>query len=254
MRQRKGWKIVYSLVNRANIVLEVVDARFPQKTRCEHLEQIVADKDKHLILCLNKADLIPKVIASKWKLKFNPDFPTIFMSARDRLGTKILRNSLKHASRKNNNIVAIVGFPNTGKSSVVNILKGRHSASTAATPGWTKHGQLFRISKTMVIYDTPGVLPFEGSEEDHVLYGGYPVDKLEDPMKYASELFEQLNKQDPTVIHKKYNLTTIGAQFFEDLAKTRGRLLPGAVPDVEQVAREFLREFVDGKIPYWENP
>jgi len=255
MRLKKDWRIVYKIINSSDIILEVLDARFPQKTRCIHLEELVNEKEKKiLILCLNKADLIPTPVANKWKRTLAKEHPTVYISARDRLGTKILRDILKKASRGESCIVAAVGFPNTGKSSIINVLKGRHSAPTAATPGWTKHGQLYRITETLAFYDSPGVLPFEGSIEDQVVYGGYPIEKLDDPLRIALKLLEKLQTEHPKSLQARYNTSASGELFLADLARMRGRLLPGGIPNIEQAARELLRDFVDGKIVYWENP
>ncbi len=249
-----GWKIVYKLVDKAQIILEVMDARFPQKTRCARLERLVTKQKKKLVLCLNKSDLVPRTVVQKWKKKLAKEYPVVYTSARDRLGTKILRSLLQQMSRGEKCIVAVAGFPNTGKSSIINVLKGRHSAPTAATPGWTKHSQLYRLSETLMLYDSPGVLPFEGSIEDHALYGGFPIDKLEDPLRLALKLLEIIQDKHPDTLFAHYQIPTSGEHFFADLARIRGRLLTGATPNIEQVAKEFLRDFVDGKLIYWEDP
>ncbi|MFQ6124054.1 MAG: GTPase [Candidatus Heimdallarchaeota archaeon] len=254
MGLQKGWNIVHKLVELAQIVLEVMDARFPHKTRCPRLEQLVTKQGKELILCLNKADLVPRIVVEKWKKKLAREYPVVYTSARDRLGTKILRRLLQQMSRGEKCVVGIAGFPNTGKSSIINILKGHHSAPTAAMPGWTKHSQLYRLTETLMLYDSPGVLPFEGSIEDHALYGGFPIDKLEDPLKLALKLLKKLQNKRPDLLLSHYQVSTSGEQFLADLARIRGRLLPGAIPNIEQVAKEFLRDFVDGKLVYWDDP
>jgi len=105
-----------------------------------------------------------------------------------------------------------------------------------------------------MLYDSPGVLPFEGSLEDHALYGGFPIEKLEDPLSLALKLLEKVHTERPDALLSQYQISTSGEQFLADFARMRGRLLPGAVPNIEQVAKEILREFVDGKLIYWEDP
>lgn len=254
MGLQKGWQIVHKLVEMAKIILEVTDARFPQKTRCTRLERLVTKQGKKLVLCLNKADLVPRTVVEKWKKKLAREYPVVYTSARDRLGTRILRRVLQQMCRGQKCVVGVAGFPNTGKSSIINVLKGHHSAPTAATPGWTKHSQLYRLTETMMLYDSPGVLPFEGSLEDHALYGGFPIEKLEDPLGLALKLLEKVHTERPDALLSQYQISTSGEQFLADFARMRGRLLPGAVPNIEQVAKEILREFVDGKLIYWEDP
>ncbi len=254
MGLQKGWKIVHELIEIAQIILEVTDARFPQKTRCARLEQLVTKQGKKLILCLNKADLVPRIVVQNWKKKLIKEYPVVYTSARDRLGTTILRRLLQQMSRGKKCVVGVAGFPNTGKSSIINVLKGHHSAPTAATPGWTKHSQLYRLTETLMLYDSPGVLPFEGTLEDHALYGGFPIEKLEDPLRLALKLLEKIHNERPAALFSQYKISTSGEQFLADFARMRGRLLPGAVPNIEQAAREFLRDFVNAKLVYWENP
>ena len=114
--------------------------------------------------------------------------------------------------------------------------------------------QLYRITDTLALYDSPGILPFDGSIEEHVVYGGYPIEKLDDPLKLALELLETLQNEHSKPFQARYKISASGNQFFSDLARMRGRLLPGGIPNIEQAARELLRDFVDGKITYWEKP
>ena len=55
--------------------------------------------------------------------------------------------------------VGVLGYPNTGKSSIINALKGRASAPTSPVSGYTKGMQWIRASKRMYLLDPPGVFP-----------------------------------------------------------------------------------------------
>ena len=117
----KHWATIRRVIEEADIVLEVLDARDPYLTRNKKLERLVMEKGKRLILVINKADLVPKEVLEKWKRIFSREFPTIFISARDRLGTRYLWRAIKMYAPKFPVKVAVVGYPNVGKLSLIHI-------------------------------------------------------------------------------------------------------------------------------------
>jgi len=60
MKQRKAWRIVREVVEEADLIVEVVDARDPIGTRNRNLERLVQEEGKPLLIVMNKADLVPK--------------------------------------------------------------------------------------------------------------------------------------------------------------------------------------------------
>lgn len=251
---KKAWKSVFKVISEADIVLEILDSRDPESFRNKKIEEIVAKQGKKLILVINKSDLVPKDILEKWKRKLSKEYPTVYISSKDRLGTRILRKTiLKHASRIPVK-VALVGYPNVGKSSIINVLKGRHSAGTSPIPGFTKHSQLFKITPKIFILDTPGVYPAE-DEVSLMLKSALEVEKIKDPITCSLELIKFVREKDPEQLIKVYGIESSNdLEFLEKLAIKRGRLLKGGEPDVEEMARIILRDWQKGKIIVWKNP
>lgn len=251
---KKIWKSVFRVINEADIVLEVLDSRDPEIFRNKKIEEIVTKKGKKLILVINKSDLVPKEVLEKWKKKFNKEYPTVYISSKDRLGTRILRKTiLKHAPKIPVK-VALIGYPNVGKSSIINVLKGKHSAGTSPVPGFTKHSQLFRVTPKIFILDNPGVYPAE-DEVSLILKSALEVEKIEDPITYALELIKIVKKKDPKQLVKIYGIDADDSfEFLEKLAIKRGRLLKGGKPDIEEIARVILRDWQKGKIVVWKEP
>lgn len=251
---KKAWKSVFKVISEADIVLEILDSRDPESFRNKKIEEIAAKQGKKLILVINKSDLVPKDILEKWKRKLSKEYPTVYISSKDRLGTRILRKTiLKHASRIPVK-VALVGYPNVGKSSIINVLKGRHSAGTSPIPGFTKHSQLFKITPKIFILDTPGVYPAE-DEVSLMLKSALEVEKIKDPITCSLELIKFVREKDPEQLIKVYGIESSNdLEFLEKLAIKRGRLLKGGEPDVEEMARIILRDWQKGKIIVWKNP
>ncbi len=259
--KKNPWKIVWDVIGKSDVILEVVDARFPSKCRSFSIEKkILTDPKKSLIIVLNKSDLIPREIGEKWvKYFLKQGIPAALVSAQDRLGTSKLRKLImRYAPKKeagNDIIVGVVGLPNTGKSSLINIFKGRSSAPTAPVPGFTKAMQLLRIGARLLIYDTPGVIPSAIPFIDQLQLGIIRPERLDDPVKAALILANILEKIRPGCIEEYCGLPFEGnEEFFEKLALKRHRLRKGGEPDIDTISRQFIMDHIKGRIKVYEEP
>ncbi|MHA1590753.1 MAG: GTPase [Candidatus Njordarchaeales archaeon] len=246
---RGAWKKFWRAVKEADIVLEVLDSRDPQAFRMPSIEKRLTELGKKVILVINKADLVPREVLEAWKKALEKEYPTIYISAKYRLGTGKLRKLIYKVAQKKNDIikVAVIGYPNVGKSSIINILKGSHSAPTGAKPGLTRHIQIIRRGRLRVL-DTPGVFPYEDAET-LVYKGAIRVETLDDPVAHAVELIEKLKKIKPDVLQQTYGIDDPDPmKFLEKLALKRGKLLKGGTPDIKEAARIVLRDWQLGKI------
>ncbi len=241
------WEMVNQVIRDADILLMVLDARLPELTQNEEIEEKVRKANKPLIYVLNKCDLISKEQAEKEKKIFKP---CVFVSATRFLGTSKLRERIMiEASRteKEHVIVGVLGYPNTGKSSVINALKGKGKVRTSSIAGFTKGIQKVKISGKVKLLDTPGVIPFkEDDETKHVLIGTKMFDKITDPdihamglIRYANGIIEQYYG-----IEKQKDAETA----LELLAKKWKKFKKGAEPDLEGSARLLLKDWQQGKI------
>ncbi|MHA2101590.1 MAG: GTPase, partial [Candidatus Kariarchaeaceae archaeon] len=195
----KYWSIVWQMIDDANVALEVIDARFPSICRSNRLEQRVIESDEcNLLVAINKADLVPREHVNQWIAWLKEQgINALGVSATQRLGTSILQREILKTSNQKTAKVAVVGLPNTGKSSIINRLRGRKSAPTAPISGHTKAKQTVRVSKSMLMFDTPGIIPVKLPEKHKILLGLIPVTKIKDPIYAAELLFEQFNEIDP---------------------------------------------------------
>ena len=82
-QSHRVWGELYKVIDSSDVVIEVIDARDPLGTRCYHVEEFIRKEKphKHLILILNKIDLIPKWAAKKWMQQLNKEMPTIAFHA-----------------------------------------------------------------------------------------------------------------------------------------------------------------------------
>ena len=86
--------------------------------------------------------------------------------------------------------VGFVGYPNVGKSSVINSLKKRKVCKSAPIPGETRVWQYVALTKRIYLIDCPGVVYFgEGKDAvEVVLKGCVRAEKLEDAPYYIPAL------------------------------------------------------------------
>jgi len=249
------WGIVWKMVDRADVVVEVVDARFPSICRSNRLEQKVKEmNDTKLLVALNKSDLIPRKLLNRWIDWFyqHEELRATGVSAKERLGTSRIRQEILKLTNKDSAVVAIVGFPNTGKSSLINTLKGRKSAPTAPVAGHTKAMQKIKVSRNLMMYDTPGVIPIQLPKKHQYLLGVMSLTKVKDPMGVAYLLYDVYEEMAPGKIAEYYGIDTVVYDFLEDLAIAKNRLISGGEPDIRTAALMFLKDHLRAEIPIYE--
>jgi ribosome biogenesis GTPase A len=212
--------MVADVISRADILLEVLDARFPDETRNGEVERDVARSGKPLIFVLNKCDLVPKAVLEKTKNRLSKTAPAVFVSCRKRQGTTMLRHAiLRHTDVKGRDIlVGVLGYPNTGKSTVINVLSGRHSAGTSAISGHTRGVQMVRAGANIMLLDTPGVIPFDEWDE-HIqgVLGVKDATNIRDPVGVAMKIIERFLEGDRRPLEAFYDVELGGLDSYDAL-------------------------------------
>ncbi|ASJ05535.1 GTPase [Thermococcus barossii] len=251
MKQRKAWRVVREVIDEADIIVEVVDARDPIGTRNRKLERLVQEEGKPLLIVMNKADLVPKEWAEEYKRK--SEIPVVFISARQRKGTGILRKEIKRLAKplldETEKVkVALIGYPNVGKSTIINTLKGKKAVGTAPIPGYTKGKQLIRLSKRIWLLDSPGVVPIDDFDE-LVIKGGFPADKIDEPVKPALKLVGRILETRKEALTEKFGIEEFESEedILRKIGERRGLIKSGGEVDLEETARWFLREWQTGR-------
>ena len=166
----KAEKKLSEIINRVDLVIEVRDARIPLSTGHAHLNQWIKNK-KH-ILVINRSDMIsPKTINSwnKW-FQHNGEFP-LWCDAKRGIGIKEIFESTKESRLSIDNrrlsrgmqirpIRALtLGFPNVGKSALINRIAKKRVAESARKAGVTRNLRWIRLTSGIDLLDSPGVIP-----------------------------------------------------------------------------------------------
>lgn len=226
----KALERVRKVVKQSDVLLEVVDARFPERSR--RLARIVAKQQKKLLLVRNKVDLIEGEVRKGFAF-----------SAKTREGRRQLMEELERLAEEKPIRVGILGRPNVGKSSIINTLRGKKSAKTSSKAGYTRGEQWIRISPRILLIDSPGVITWDESQEDLVLKDALDVDRSKDTVSAALTLFNRY----PWVL-KSLKLENEGEEALEEFAKRTGKLKRGGVPNVKEAARMIIRKWQKGEL------
>ncbi|TGO61462.1 hypothetical protein BCON_0027g00500 [Botryotinia convoluta] len=262
-QSKRIWNELYKVIDSSDVVIHVLDARDPLGTRCRTVEKYIKDEapHKHLIFVLNKCDLVPTGVAAAWVRSLSKDYPTLAFHAsitnsfgKGSLIQLLRQFSSLHADRKQIS-VGFIGYPNTGKSSIINTLRKKKVCTVAPIPGETKVWQYITLMKRIYLIDCPGVVPPSTTDtpQDILLRGVVRVENVEHPEQYIPAV---LSKTKPQHIERTYALKGYKdhIEFLELLARKGGRLLHGGEPDVDGVAKMVLNDFLRGKIPWFTPP
>ena len=250
--------IVKKVVRVSDIVLEVLDARFIGEMRNLELERLVEKRGKKLIYVLNKADLVDY---KKINRQFSSSFrPRVFVSCKKRFGSRELRERIKieasrvELSNKRERVqVGVVGYPNSGKSSLINFLTGKNSAKTSKQAGFTRGMQKIRLSEGIVLLDTPGVIPageYSTSKRERFSQNAKVGARTYSDVKYPEEVVDYIMKDNSGVISDFYGVEFEGDvdEFIEKLGQKKGFLRKGGKVDVDRTSRFILRDWQKGDI------
>lgn len=262
-QSKRIWGELYKVIDSSDVVVQVLDGRDPLGTRCKHIESFLKKEKphKHLIILLNKCDLIPVWAAKKWVSLLSDEFPTLafYSSLRHPFGKGSLINLLRqfaklHPERKQIS-VGFIGYPNVGKSSVINTLRSKKVCQAAPIAGQTKVWQYITLMKSIYLIDCPGVVyPSGETEQETVLKGVVRVENIKDPSEYIPHLLDRVKESE---IAKTYKIE-VGWQDHMDLltkiAIRFGKLLKGGEPDFDTVAKMMLNDLHRGKISYFVPP
>ncbi|XP_077073302.1 nucleolar GTP-binding protein 2 [Siphateles boraxobius] len=261
-QSKRIWGELYKVIDSSDVVIQVLDARDPMGTRSQSIESYLKKEKpwKHLIFVLNKCDLIPTWVTKRWVAVLSQEHPTLAFHASltNSFGKgsliQLLRQFGKLHSDKKQISVGFIGYPNVGKSSVINTLRSKKVCNVAPLAGETKVWQYITLMRRLFLIDCPGVVyPSDDSETDIVLKGVVQVEKIRTPEDHIGAVLERAKAE---YIQKTYRIPSWSSaeDFLEKLAFRTGKLLKGGEPDLSTVSKMVLNDWQRGRIPFFVKP
>lgn len=261
----KAEKALLEQLKKVDVVLEVRDARIPLATCHPQIQQWVSHKER--VLVLNRVDMIQPEAQQIWQdwFKAQGEHP-YFTNANQGQGVSILANAARMAGEKMNQRrrdrgmlarpvrAVVIGFPNVGKSALINRLLRRRVVDSARRAGVTRQLRWVRISDQLDLLDAPGVLPSRLDNQDSALKLAMCDDIGEaayDNQRVAAALVDRLKQmqdQAPEILpklplHDRYGLDALaltGESYVEALAEQRYQ------GDKERTSNQLLNDFRKG--------
>ncbi|KAG0224301.1 GTPase required for pre-60S ribosomal subunit nuclear export and maturation [Actinomortierella wolfii] len=262
-QSKRIWGELYKVIDSSDVVIHVLDARDPIGTRCTNVEYHIKKEARHkqLIFVLNKCDLVPTWVTAKWVSILSKEYPTLAFHAsiNNSFGKgsliQLLRQFSALHSDKKQISVGFIGYPNTGKSSIINTLRGKKVCNVAPIPGETKVWQYITLMKRIYLIDCPGVVhpSTTDTDTDIVLKGVVRIENVKQPEDYIPAVLARVR---PEYMRRTYELDDWedAVDFLSQLAKRTGKLVKGGEPDLSSVAKMILNDWLRGKIPYYTAP
>lgn len=237
------WNVVNDVLHQADLIIEVLDARMIEQTRNREIEEKISRLNKKILYVITKCDLVSHQQVEKAAQRLSP---SVFISAKDKFGTTVLLKKILEISHGEPVLVGVLGYPNVGKSSLINALAGRHAAKTSPHSGFTRHLQKIKVNSKIVILDTPGVFPLkEKNEIKHAQTGAVSYDKIKDPEAAVLQLISDQKKK----VQWHYQVDGDDPEeLLEHIAIKLGKLLKGGLPNLELAAIAVLKDWQTGKI------
>ncbi|KNZ63063.1 hypothetical protein VP01_1192g7 [Puccinia sorghi] len=260
---KRIWSELYKVIDSSDVILHVLDARDPLGTRCLSVENYLQKekRGKKMVWILNKVDLVPGWVASRWVKYLSKFHPTIAFHAsiNNSFGKgsliQLLRQFSSLFSDRKQISVGFIGYPNVGKSSIINTLKKKKVCNVAPIPGETKVWQYITLMRRIYLIDCPGIVPpsAKDSEAAKVLKGVVRVEHLSCPADHIPALLDRIR---PEYMVRTYGIEewTDAEDFLTQIARKSGKLLKGGEPDLRTVATCVLNDWIRGKIPYFVPP
>jgi len=261
-QSKRIWNELYKVIDSSDVVLQVLDARDPLGTRSPHIENFLRTEKphKHLIFILNKVDLVPTWVTQRWVAILSSEYPTVAFHASltHPFGKGSLINLLRQFAKlhidKKQISVGFIGYPNVGKSSVINTLRSKKVCKVAPIAGETKVWQYITLMRRIYLIDCPGVVyPSAETDVEKVLKGVVRVELVENPEDYIPTVLERVKKEYMLKTYKVDDWDS-AEEFLEKLATRMGKLLKGREPDITTAARIVLNDWQRGKLPFYVPP
>jgi len=246
-----------------DVVIEVLDARLPKASCNPMIAELRLHRQRPCLKILNKADLADPEVTKAWLNFYNRQaaVKAVALSCKNASDAAMVPSLCKLLAPHRDNThkplrMMIMGIPNVGKSTLMNMMLKRRVANIGDEPAVTKSQQCHKLNDNMTITDSPGLLwpKIEKPQDGLMLATVHAIGRnavIEDEV--AGFLADILLSRYPGLLSARYGIVEKGldgTDVIAAIAKKRGCLLKGSggEPDLEKAAMILLTEYRSGKM------
>jgi len=268
--------LIERIIKESDVVLEVLDARLIELSRNSEIENLIKDMGRPVIFVVNKIDLTLKNRVKKQISKLREEGEVVFLSAKRRSNSKILLSAIKKAFRKYGKredyitefgekpkyreakgriVVGVVGYPNVGKSSIINILSGKNKAKVSKRSGTTHGIHWIKGPEGIKLIDSPGIIPLKEDDEiRHGLISAKSVERLKNPEIVADAIIKLFSKKNKKEFKRLYSVEISSEKNIDtekllgDISFKKSHIIKGGRPDINRTAMMIVKDWQDGRL------
>ncbi len=273
------WDVIKRIINESDIVLEILDARLIELSRNEEVERLIEEIGRPMIFVINKSDLVSKDRITEQIKSFEEKAPVVFVSNKNKMSYKILLSEIKDLFKKFGKrehviygkwekkpefreakadiVVGVLGYPNVGKSSIINGLAHKIKVKVSKKAGTTHGIHWIRINDEIKVIDSPGVIPLK--KEDEVRYGligARDNESLKHPEVVSHAIIKYFLKENPRAFERFYSISINKEEkenqdsysIIQKIAERKRFLLKGGILDENRTSALIIRDWQDGRL------
>jgi ribosome biogenesis GTPase A len=255
----KAGKEIKEILPKTDVVIEILDARIPFSSANPFLAQLRGDKP--CLKVLNKTDLADPDLTAAWQsyLEKEHGVKTLALTCREpekaRRIPEICRKMLSDQVQNDRIVHALImGIPNVGKSTLINLLAGRAVAKTGNEPAVTRTQQRIAIGNSVVLLDTPGML-WPNIENRNSGYRLAATGAIKDTALHHEEIAAfvagYLGRHYESCLRERFQMEQIpdtADEVLEAIGRKRGCLRTGGRVELDKAAKILLAELRSGAL------
>jgi len=268
------WDVIKRIIEESDLVLEILDARLVELSRNEEVERLIEDIGRPMIFVVNKSDLVSHDSLKKQVKELREKGEVVFISAKSPKITKILLYAIKkvfgkygkrefvkigkyepkpkYREAKADIVVGVLGYPNVGKSSIINALAHKKKVKVSKKAGTTHGIHWIKATNEIKLIDSPGVIPLARDDEiRYGLIGARDNERLKNPELVAYAIIKLFMKASPKFFENFYKIEIkdkSAEEIIEEIGKKRSYLIKGGIVDENRTCSAVIRDWQEGKL------